>query len=877
MVPAAGPALPGLSIGDVTLSEGNSGATNATFTVTLSAAASSTVSVNYATADGTAVAGSDYTATSGTLSFTAGQTSKTISVPVLGDTVIENDETFVVNLSGASGATLSRAQGIATIRNDDLPSLSVNDVRLNEGNSGTTNAVFTVTLSAAAPFPVTVNYATANGTATAGSDYAAQAGNLTFTAGQTSKTISVPVQGDTTVEPDETFFVNLSSAAGGVIGNPQGTGTILNDDSFTYYISPSGIDTNACSQASPCRQIRRALALATAGDTILVADGSYLGFDVNGINGTAVRPITIRAQGTGAQVTTTTDRSDNRDTIFVTSSSYVVLDGLRASSANRAAVRVDQSPHVTIRNGVFGNNATWGIFSDFSDDLLLENNECYGSVAEHGIYVSNSGDRPTVRGNRLHDNAGAGLQLNADASAGGDGIITGALIENNVIYNNGTAGAAGINLDGVQDSTVRNNLLYNNHATGIVNYQGDGASGPKGMEVSNNTVDQAADGRYALLFAGTVGPSRVRNNILYHPNTARGSITYGNAIDVANVDSDYNVVTRVTPDDGTTLYTLTQWQALGHEPHSITSTPALLFVNPAAADYHLAVASPAIDHGQSLTTVPQDIEGHARPLGAGWDLGAYESTGTAQPTLSINDVTLAEGNSGTTTATFTVTLSAAATSTVTVNYATANGTATAGSDYVAKTGTLTFAAGVTTQPITVTVNGDTTVEPNETFFVNLSSPSGATLADAQGLGTITNDDTAPLPALSINDVTLAEGNSGTTHRDLHRLAVRCRHLDGHRQLLDSERHGHGRQRLRREDRDSDVRGRRHDAADHGDRQRRHDRRAERDVLRQPQQPVGRYACGRSGCGYDHERRLWDATAGSAGGGVDVGVGSDSER
>jgi len=101
-----------------------------------------------------------------------------------------------------------------------------------------------------------------------------------------------------------------------------------------------------------------------------------------------------------------------------------------------------------------------------------------------------------------------------------------------------------------------------------------------------------------------------------------------------------------------------------------------------------------------------------------------------------------EGNSGTTPFVFTVTLSAASASTVTVNYATADGTATAGSDYLATSGTLTFNPGVTTQPITVSVIGDTTVEPNETFFVNLSSPSNATIATGQGTGTIVNDDGA---------------------------------------------------------------------------------------------------------------------------------------
>ena len=235
-------ALPTLSINDVTVAEGNSGTTTASFTVTLSAASTSTVTASYATANGTATAGSDYVAQTGTLSFTAGQTSKTISVTVNGDTTVEPNETFIVNLSSPSGATLADAQGQGTITNDDtaaLPTLSINDVTVAEGNSGTTTASFTVTLSAASTSTVTASYATADGTATAGSDYVARTGTLTFTAGQTSRTISVTVNGDTTVEPNETFFVNLSTPSGATIADAQGQGTITNDDTAT---APAGTE-----------------------------------------------------------------------------------------------------------------------------------------------------------------------------------------------------------------------------------------------------------------------------------------------------------------------------------------------------------------------------------------------------------------------------------------------------------------------------------------------------------------------------------------------------------------------------------------------------------------------------------------------------------
>jgi parallel beta-helix repeat protein len=523
----------------------------------------------------------------------------------------------------------------------------------------------------------------------------------------------------------------------------------------TYYVSPAGNDNNPCSQALPCREIRQPLTFVAAGDTILVADGSYKGFDVFDVHGVPGAPVTIQAQGSGAVVLVTNDRPDNRDTIFITFSSDVVVDGLRAFNANRAAVRVDQSPRITVRNGVFGDNTTWGIFTDFSDDLLLENNECYGSVEEHGIYVSNSGDRPAVRGNRVHDNNAAGIQLNADLSAGGDGIITGALIENNVAYGNGAAGGAAINLDGVQDSVVRNNLL-DNHATGIVNYMGDGAEGPRGMRILHNTIDQASDARWALLIWNTTGSNFVRNNILHNRNPSRGGITYLDPADVANTDSDYNIMDLVTPDDGDTLYTLAEWQALGHEPHSLSAPLATLFVDPDGGDYHLAPSSPAIDAGQTLAEVPVDIEGNLRPAGPASDIGAYERT--APPAVSISDCSTVEGDAGPTPCTHTVSLSAPSLVTVSVSYATADGTASAGSDYTAASGTLAFIPGMTSQPLPVQVLGDIAVETDETFLVNLTNPTNATLGDAQGLGTIGDDDALSLSSSELNHGTVQQAD-----------------------------------------------------------------------------------------------------------------------
>ncbi|MFN4257861.1 MAG: cellulose binding domain-containing protein [Gemmataceae bacterium] len=217
--------------------DGGSEMTLATFFVTLSEPTTETVTVAYATADGTALAGQDYVATSGILTFAPGETQKSIVVYVLGDLLVEEDETFYVRLSDPTNATIANGKGIATILDNDgtgtfpdLPLLSINNVAVLEGDSGTTTATFTVFLSTPATELVTVQYATMNGTATAGSDYLATNGTLTFAPGETQKSIHVTVLGDTIVEPDETFFVVLSNAQNAQISVSQGRGTILNDD-----------------------------------------------------------------------------------------------------------------------------------------------------------------------------------------------------------------------------------------------------------------------------------------------------------------------------------------------------------------------------------------------------------------------------------------------------------------------------------------------------------------------------------------------------------------------------------------------------------------------------------------------------------------------
>jgi hypothetical protein len=203
------------------------------FTVTLSAASTQTVTVNYQTANGVnngAVEGSDYVAKSGTLTFAPGETSKTIRVDFIGDAVAELNETLFLDLRMPTNARITDSRGAAYIRNDDGPGIAIANARtVNEGHAGTTPQTFIVTLSAASEQTVTVDFATANGTA-GPNDYTVTGGTLTFAPGETSKTITVLVKGDTVVEPNETYKVNLSRPTYAVLADSQAVAYIRNDD-----------------------------------------------------------------------------------------------------------------------------------------------------------------------------------------------------------------------------------------------------------------------------------------------------------------------------------------------------------------------------------------------------------------------------------------------------------------------------------------------------------------------------------------------------------------------------------------------------------------------------------------------------------------------
>jgi arylsulfatase A-like enzyme len=222
---------PAVAIQDVAVVEGTDTSTTASFVASLSSISGRDVTLEYVTTDDSAVAPGDYTALSGTVTIPPGGSTAEILVPVSADPMDEDDETFSLQITEATGAIVADGQGLGTILDDDPePSVSIGDVSTVEGNGGTVKIFLPVTLSHPSSRTVTVAYATANWTARAGRDYVAASGSLSFSPGQTSKSLAIRVYGDTVPEPEEQFLVDLSAPVWAVVADGQALVTIIDDD-----------------------------------------------------------------------------------------------------------------------------------------------------------------------------------------------------------------------------------------------------------------------------------------------------------------------------------------------------------------------------------------------------------------------------------------------------------------------------------------------------------------------------------------------------------------------------------------------------------------------------------------------------------------------
>lgn len=408
----------------------------------------------------------------------------------------------------------------------------------------------------------------------------------------------------------------------------------------TFYVAPppAGNDGNPGSAAAPWATLQHAANTIGPGDTVIVRAGQYAAFEVE-IAASQALPVVFRA-APGELVELVTDLPGRLVGVNIENSSWITIEGFRANNRGIAGFRAALSEHVTFRGNVAQGNGVWGIFTGCCDDVVIEGNLTSGSCEEHGIYVSNSGDRPILRGNVVFDNNANGIHMNGDLSSDcgtdtdNDGVIEQAVVEGNLIYDNGhgectpPGGGSGVNGDGLQDSVIRNNVIWDAHHSGISLYQIDGGAPANGNRVLGNTVHAATDGRWAVNIMDGAQGTVLRDNILYSDHSFRGAIS-ACATCLTGLASDRNATEdNFSIDGGDTAITLAQWRtATNQDLASFVATPASLVVSAATGNYRLANGSAALNAGVAHAELTRDHEGTPRPQGAAHDVGAFEGSG----------------------------------------------------------------------------------------------------------------------------------------------------------------------------------------------------------------------------------------------------------
>lgn len=400
-------------------------------------------------------------------------------------------------------------------------------------------------------------------------------------------------------------------------------------ESRNYHVQVLGSDSNDGSSFSKAfKTIQKATNLVVAGDSILVYDGLYKGFDHFYKNsGTAQNPIVYFAMGNKVVINQSCGRGF--DGLNIEGSDFIEVNGFKvksiadANGSGEDGIRAVIANHIIIRNCEV-DSCYRGIFTGYTDDFLAENNICKRSYGEHGIYVSNNSDRVIIRYNICFENKAAGIQLNPDLSSGSPGISYHVKIYNNVCYKN----RIGLNLQGIYYSEVYNNLIYTNGSgnggNGMTFFLGDAATGCNDVKVYNNTVVVPSTSQWAILAIDS-DSLQIYNNILVS-FSAKGSLDIESSC--TNFLSDYNILNdKITTDQGSSYINFKQWQNSGHDLHSLLVIDnASLFKDLNNNDYHLTDISVARNSGTNLVSslINSDLDKEKRPQGKGFDIGCYE-------------------------------------------------------------------------------------------------------------------------------------------------------------------------------------------------------------------------------------------------------------
>ncbi|WP_120010629.1 Calx-beta domain-containing protein [Teichococcus vastitatis] len=752
----------------------------AVFAITLSRAVNTDVTVDYVIVPDSATAGQDYQDKSGTITIPAGQTSVTLPVTTIDDTVDDPRDTgtFSVTLSDPVGAVLLKDGAVGRITDNDAPaaqpSVSIADTSVAEGGL----MAFTVTLSAPAAGPTLVQYFSSLSPNV--QDWTSSAGTLDFAAGETTKTVTVQTKQDTLVEDDETVVMTLISPVGMTLGDATANGTIIDDDNETPVgrtISVNDVTVNEGGNAVFAVSLSQAPA---AGETVTLNYATENGTAVDGADyiGKAGKITFNAGQTTTSVVVAVNDDPDQERAEAFQLNLSNAAGGTIGKASGTAAINASDADgppppgdltFTAVSTGRILDNTANGAGPDSVDTLTsvltTMQRDYEGMDEEHrgALEFDLSSVSGTVTGAALRVQmehvwdsperlkayvyAGDGRVTTADWNAGteaGTASFTTSGPQNRAWVNitldaatvEGAKAAGGVvgiifRPDGFEDPTTGpagtfydgGASFYRDGATLFIDASDEPPSSPiPAVTISDATVDEGGIASFTVTLSGPArGPVTV--NYATSPGTATSASDY--------VNSSANAAVTFAAGETTKTITVQTAQDTSDEPDE---TFNVTLTNPSGA----TLGEKAVGVGR--------IADNDEPV--------------PRPTLSVSDVTVTEGGQ----AAFTIALSAAAAGPVTVGYATANGTALSGSDYTATSSTLTFAAGETSKTVAVATTNDTAVEAAETFNFNLTDPTGATIADGNGVGTISDNDAATTPNL-INGNAAANTLNGTAGSD----------------------------------------------------------------------------------------------------------------
>jgi hypothetical protein len=801
-----GLSTPQLSIGNVSITKPASGLINANFTVSLSAASAQTVTVNYSTLAGIGRPFTDYTPVSGMLTFAPGQLTQTISVPVLGNTNRTGNETFFVNLTGPTNATLAQAQAVGTILDTTaLPTVTINSVSTTEGTSGTKTLTFVVKLSAASAQIVTVPFATADGTAIAGTDYQATNGMLVFYPGDTTESINVIVYGYPGKNSDQSFTMNLSNATNAVVLTGTGVGTIYNANNTVSISAASAVAptsgtvpmsfTVSLTSPVPANAPPVVVQYATANGS--GNNGAQTGRDYVGQTGS----VTF-APGTSTQTITVPVLPQPLNQVTRTFTVSLTRSTNAQLSSNKTATGTisDNVPAaaLSVNNATGWENSTANKTMTFTVSLSAASGQTVtvqyatadGTAVGGTDYVPASGTLTfaagstsktvtvtTLAGSNIGPNKTFSLNLSNPSNATvSQGTGTGTIVEagtlpaltiNSVSTIVGSSGTKTLTFTATISTPVPSGgtpvtvqyATADGTAVAGTDYGATSGTLTFNPKVSSLTIAVPVYG-----YPGknsdqtfTVNLSNASSNAAVLTGTGVGTLLNGNNSVSISAASAVVATSGVTPMNFTvSLATPVPANAPPVVVQYTTANGSGANAALAGRDFVSQTGSVTFAPGTSTQTIsvlvlPQPLDQVTRTFSVtltGSTNAQLSSSKTAVgtiynnnplPFVDVSDAVVAEPTSGTATITFTATLSSASGLPVTVQYATANGSAVAGTDYLAASGTLTFNPGVTSQTVTITILGDLLVDPNDVFFLNLMAPSNAVLRKSTGQGTILND------------------------------------------------------------------------------------------------------------------------------------------